>query len=168
MRTSLLFCGLLCGLFGISPVSAQGLPDFDHTNPVLLNERAVAKAREGDLTSAWILLERAVRLAPHDERIMRNLQELKAYRAGKVLGPIGQNAVPDPELQPPSAAEDKPVPPQPPAPWPAVRKEPYMTALAQHCHQNPKPLYNMSFDLTWTLLAKLSHRKGVLKCKDFG
>ena len=62
---------------------------FDHYDPIALNESAVASVREGDHTSAWILLERASRLAPHDVRIERNLAVLRAYREGKVPAPEG-------------------------------------------------------------------------------
>lgn len=58
---------------------------FDHYNPVALNESAVERIRDGDLGTARILLERAARLAPHNERILRNLRELKAQMDGVAL-----------------------------------------------------------------------------------
>lgn len=56
---------------------------YDHFNPVVLNEFALQKYRDGDLRSALILLERAHLLAPHDARIRRNLGMLRAQRDGK-------------------------------------------------------------------------------------
>ncbi|MHB9118820.1 MAG: hypothetical protein ACYC2R_11180 [Burkholderiales bacterium] len=58
---------------------------FDHYKPIALNESAAAYIRDGDLSTARILLERAVRLAPHDERILRNLRELTAQMEGTPL-----------------------------------------------------------------------------------
>ncbi len=58
---------------------------FDHYNPIALNESAAAYIRAGDLSTARILLERAVRLAPHDERILSNLRELNAQMEGTPL-----------------------------------------------------------------------------------
>lgn len=56
---------------------------YDHFNPVVLNEFALQKYRDGDARSALILLERANLLAPHDARIRRNLDMLRAQRDGK-------------------------------------------------------------------------------------
>jgi Flp pilus assembly protein TadD len=56
---------------------------YDHFNPVVLNEFALQKVRDGDVRSALILLERANLLAPHDARIRRNLDMLRAQRDGK-------------------------------------------------------------------------------------
>jgi hypothetical protein len=50
---------------------------YDHYNPVVLNQYAVQKIREGDLSSARIMLERAHLLAPHETRIERNLRTLR-------------------------------------------------------------------------------------------
>lgn len=56
---------------------------YDHYNPVVLNEYALQKIREGDLGTAAILLERAVQLAPHEERIRQNLAALRAWQNGR-------------------------------------------------------------------------------------
>ncbi|MFM9884973.1 MAG: hypothetical protein ACKVQT_18275 [Burkholderiales bacterium] len=53
----------------------------EHLNPVALNEFAAASVREGDIDTAWILLERAAHLAPHDSRITANLEVVRAWRA---------------------------------------------------------------------------------------
>lgn len=58
-------------------------PRFDHYNPVLLNEQAVRKVREGDIATAAVLLERAVLIAPDDARIRRNLARLRAWQSGQ-------------------------------------------------------------------------------------
>lgn len=56
---------------------------YDHYNPAVLNEYALKKIREGDLGTAAILLERAVQLAPYEERIRQNLAALRAWQGGK-------------------------------------------------------------------------------------
>lgn len=58
-------------------------PRVDHYNPILLNEQAVRKVREGDIATAAVLLERAVLIAPHDARIRRNLATLRAWQSGQ-------------------------------------------------------------------------------------
>lgn len=64
---------------------ADGVPPlrYDHYHPVVLNEYALRKIREGDLGTAAILLERAVQLAPHDEYIRQNLATLRAWQDGR-------------------------------------------------------------------------------------
>ena len=91
MRTTS-FLMLLAGL-AVPAAMAQQRPDaltgappsgvHDHYDPVLLNEFAIDRIRQHDLTTAWILLERAALLAPHDQRIHSNLRELEMYRMGK-------------------------------------------------------------------------------------
>lgn len=58
-------------------VAAAASPPYDHYNPVVLNQYAVQKIREGDFSSARIMLERAHLLAPHETRIERNLRTLR-------------------------------------------------------------------------------------------
>lgn len=109
------YLALLGCLFFSADGRAQRLP-HDHYDPVLLNEFAVAKAGSGDLTTAWIMLERAARLAPHDPRIRHNLAELRALRAG-LPAPA---AIADP-AQMPRPLVDKQAPgmlPEPPPIWP--------------------------------------------------
>lgn len=85
----------------------------DHYDPVMLNEFAIAKIRMGDLTTARIMLERAVQLAPHDQRIRRNLQELQAYLTG--VPP----ALPAVQVAKPAVGKsEQPVLPEPPPIWP--------------------------------------------------
>jgi hypothetical protein len=84
---------------------------FSHYDPVALNESAMERVRQGDLSTALILLERASRLAPHDPRIARNLRELQAYRTG----------TPAPAEAPATGARPGPgpvIPAEPPAIWP--------------------------------------------------
>lgn len=57
----------------------------EHYDPELLNQRAAALAREGEVGTAEILLERAALLAPGDERIARNLKEIRAHQEGMPL-----------------------------------------------------------------------------------
>jgi hypothetical protein len=56
-------------------------PVFEHLNPIALNEYAADRVGAGDITTAWILLERAALLAPHDQRIATNLAVVRAWRA---------------------------------------------------------------------------------------
>ena len=65
----------------------------DHYDPILLNESAIERIRQHDLTTAWILLERAALLAPHDQRIQSNLRELRAYRMGEPMAEIAPPVV---------------------------------------------------------------------------
>lgn len=85
MRTFLFSFGLLlaCASHAATADGAAPAMRYDHFNPVVLNEFALQKYRDGDLRSALILLERANLLAPHDARIRRNLDILRAHRDGK-------------------------------------------------------------------------------------
>ena len=86
----------------------------DAHDPAALNESAVEAIRQGDLDTAWILLERAARVAPYDPRIARNLRVLNAHRSGTALPeePAAPQARPAPQARAPR------VPPEPPAIWP--------------------------------------------------
>lgn len=86
MRSLLLSLGLLFACASNAAHAADtAAPSmrYDHFNPVVLNEFALQKVRDGDVRSALILLERANLLAPHDARIRRNLDMLRAQRDGK-------------------------------------------------------------------------------------
>jgi hypothetical protein len=63
------------------PGRAVPPPVFEHLNPIALNEYAAASVSAGDIGTAWILLERAALLAPHDQRIATNLAVVRAWRA---------------------------------------------------------------------------------------
>lgn len=83
---------------------------FDHYDPTALGESAAAYIRDGDWNTARILLERAARLAPHDHRVQRHLQQLKARMEG----------TPAPAEVGTPPTEDRPddrVLPEPPAIW---------------------------------------------------
>jgi hypothetical protein len=84
---------LLALLLGASGCAIDGpapLPMPDPANPLELNEVAVASAARGDIETAWLLLERAARLAPHDARITANLAAMREFRRasphGKIVG----------------------------------------------------------------------------------
>lgn len=116
MRRIPLFALLAClghAAFAQAPLLPQ--LRYDHADPVMLNEFAVRMIREGDTSTGWILLERAARLAPHDQRILHNLREVRAFRAGEpapAVQPVAERVMP---------AEDAGgmVPPEPPALWQA-------------------------------------------------
>ena len=95
--------------------AAEGLPRFDHYDPVVLNEHALDKIGKGEVGTAAILLERAVLLAPHDTRIRRNLETLRATQAGVRLGSPGISEAPPPPAPLPMQPEPAtaPVPPVP-------------------------------------------------------
>ncbi len=82
---ALLFA-LVTSACSVSPVAR--VPVADPTNPLELNEAAVASAARGDIDVAWLLLERAARLAPHDTRIAANLAALRDFRGRTPRGPI--------------------------------------------------------------------------------
>lgn len=77
---------LLIGLF--IPLNTEA---FEHYDPIALNESAIAYIREGNLGTALILLERAARLDPYNERILSNLRELKAQMKGTPLAIPAKN-----------------------------------------------------------------------------
>lgn len=83
MRAYLTLTGLACCLVFPAQAAEPGAPGAAPDHPAHLNELASKRAREGDLTTAWILLERAVLLAPDDERIVRKLRAVQAARASR-------------------------------------------------------------------------------------
>lgn len=116
----------IAALSGCSVLDAPADPlrqiPIDHYDPVALNELAAARVRQGDTTTAWILLERAARLAPYDRRIARNLAVLRAFRAGV---PAPAIAEPPPLREPLSSrlpdgrASENPLFAEPPTLWKA-------------------------------------------------
>jgi hypothetical protein len=64
----------------------------NHYDPAALNELALTKLQEGDMTTAEILLERAARLAPYDQRILQNLSVLRAQKQNAPL-PISRSQI---------------------------------------------------------------------------
>lgn len=108
MKTTTILALLAC--LGASGVHAG--PDAH--DPAALNESAMDAIRQGDLDTAWILLERAARVAPYDARIVRNLRVLNAHRAGS---PAPEEPAPGQARQ--ARQERAPrLPPEPPAIWP--------------------------------------------------
>jgi len=89
----------------------EGRPGFDPYDPASLNEAAADSVRRGDLRAAWILLERAARIAPFDGRIVRNRDEVRAHR-GASLATASSSAPASP------AGLVTPLPPEPPSLWP--------------------------------------------------
>jgi len=77
----------LCLVQATFAADTPALPHFDPTNPIILNEYAVQKALAGDISTAIILLERALLIAPYDALIRRNLDVLRALQAGKSAEP---------------------------------------------------------------------------------
>ncbi len=75
-----IFLQLTC--FSVSALAATA-GQFDHYNPAWLNEYALIQVRQGNLRTARIMLERAVRLAPYDAKIGENLRILRAQMNGK-------------------------------------------------------------------------------------
>ncbi len=86
----------------------------DAHDPAALNESAMDAIRQGDLDTAWILLERAARVAPYDARIARNLRALNAHRGGT---PALEEPAP-PMARQGRQEQAPPIPPEPPAIWP--------------------------------------------------
>jgi hypothetical protein len=81
---------LLLGLAACAGSGPGAGSSGDPANPLDLNEIAVASAARGDIETAWLLLERAARLAPHDTRIAVNLDAVREFRLtsprGKIVG----------------------------------------------------------------------------------
>ena len=88
MRAITSILTIFTGLMLSPPVMAADTTsstDHNHYDPVALNELALTKLQEGDTTTAWILLERAARLAPYDQRILQNLNALRAQKENALL-----------------------------------------------------------------------------------
>ncbi|MDH5540249.1 MAG: hypothetical protein OEY03_12670 [Rhizobacter sp.] len=100
---------LLIGLGACALAPPANEPVADPANPLQLNEAAVASAARGDIEAAWLLLERAARLAPHDARIAANLAALREYRSMSPRGRIAGAKLPDPAARkPPPTARGEP------------------------------------------------------------
>lgn len=93
MKPTLLYSLAAFAVISVMAPARAAPPDLDHYNPVLLNEYALQKLREGDVATAEILLERAVLLAPENPGIRSNLDTLKDSIAGKQLPPVGAFAL---------------------------------------------------------------------------
>jgi hypothetical protein len=100
---ALLFACLLAAAGCAVNGPGQG-PTADPANPLELNEAAVASAARGDIKTAWLLLERAARLAPHDTRIAANLAALREFRNASPRGRIVSSAAAAPTPNPVRAA----------------------------------------------------------------
>jgi hypothetical protein len=100
------------------------MPVPDPANPIDLNEAALAYAAQGEIETAWLLLERAALLAPADARIAANLAAVRGYRGAARRG--GIVVVPahgaSPQRSPPRP-EHAPTTPPPPL-WPAGGSDP--------------------------------------------
>lgn len=104
IRFSCLFAAIL---LAIGPAAAGNVPArYDHYDPARLNEFALQKLREGDAGTAAILLERAALLAPHDARIRRNLETLRAWQAGERPEPGSTVSPAKPSMPPPSSGPE--------------------------------------------------------------
>lgn len=97
---ALLLCAGGCAVNGLAPA-----PMADPANPLEMNEVAVASAARGDIEYAWLLLERAARLAPHDARIAANLAAMRAFRSASPRGKIEGAAAPAAPKPGPAAAD---------------------------------------------------------------
>ena len=106
---------LVMGLLACSILRAQPLnlaPEFDPYLPGELNERALYELKDGDISTAVILLERAYRLNPHSPDIKANLemvrkidQEKSAIQVnGEVvyLDALGNTLIPEKTLDVPA------------------------------------------------------------------
>lgn len=107
----------LAGFACPAAVAQQGRAGFDPYDPASLNEAAADSVRRADLRTAWILLERAARIAPYDGRIVRNRDEVRAHRAASPA--TGATMAPEVRAAPASpAAPVAPLVPEPPPLWP--------------------------------------------------
>jgi hypothetical protein len=96
----------------LAAAPGAGAAAFEAVDPSALVVAARERAREGDHATARILLERAARIAPWNERAAQGLRELDGG------GPA--SAAPPPIVPVKAAPAPSPVvPPEPPAPWPA-------------------------------------------------
>ncbi|MDD5758231.1 MAG: hypothetical protein PHI06_04030 [Desulfobulbaceae bacterium] len=96
---------------------------FKHYHPARLNQAALDAINNDDKMTALILLERAVRLAPHDQALQHNLTELRADMQQEPLQ--GLRATTPPIVQPPQTppATTPPALPSVPSPPPLWEKK---------------------------------------------
>ena len=74
---------------GLSPgAAAQAGAGFDHHHPQQLNEAALQQLKLGAGDTARVLLERAVTLAPGEERIRANAATLRALQSDATATPV--------------------------------------------------------------------------------
>ncbi len=98
------------------PIATKGVNPFD---PIALNNKAVEQMEKRDYRAALILLDRAVRLAPHHFEIRKNYQQLKRWlqAGGGADSGLGASTSSGAARSAPAATSDKVLPPEPPAPW---------------------------------------------------
>ncbi len=112
---TLLLAGTASCLAMAQGPDGAGARTFDPYDPAALNEAAADAVRRGDASTAWILLERAARLAPHDARIAANLREVRAWRSGEAAPAAATVPAAAPAVRPLAAPR---IPAEPPAIWP--------------------------------------------------
>lgn len=106
---------LLALLLLVSLATTLKAEAFDHYDPASLDASATAAMQAGDESTARILLERAVLLAPHDARLRRKLEQLKVRREGAVA-PVEADAE---EAASTGSRGNTRILPEPPPIWPA-------------------------------------------------
>lgn len=81
---------LMKGLSFVSVLAAGSIlasdlqkTEIDHYSPASLNEHALQKVRDGDLSTAVLLLERAAMLAPERPEILHNLEVVRSAASGR-------------------------------------------------------------------------------------
>jgi hypothetical protein len=75
----LLACSIVLILSGCAIQGTTLTVKREHYDPAYLNQSAMAALAVGDRSTALILLERAARLAPHDQQILDNLAVLRNH-----------------------------------------------------------------------------------------
>lgn len=98
-----IFLQLACSSVSAWAASAG---QYNHYDPVWLNEYALTQVRQGNLGTARIMLERAVRLDPYDARIGENLRILRAQMDRK-YAPVPDPNAPSPIKTVPQTAIQK-------------------------------------------------------------
>lgn len=106
----------LCFSLPVAATAPQGMAEaFDHYHPGQLNQSALVLLRDGDDSTARVLLERAALLAPHDPPISGNLAELRSYREASLPIILRRHEAPSAETAKTAPADDLPAlwPPKP-------------------------------------------------------
>jgi hypothetical protein len=116
----LLACSIVLILSGCAIQGTTLTVKREHYDPAYLNQSAMAALAVDDRSTALILLERAARLAPHDQQILDNLAVLKNHPDLPVRSIVPYKAIPQamtigkPLNQPSTGSPSERVAPEPP------------------------------------------------------
>ena len=105
---------------GADPAAAeqryQSRLDVNPFDPIALNNLAVTRAEQGDIYAAQDMLQRAVRLAPNNVEIQRNLKRVVQWQEVQ-----SREFIPPARYALPAGFGEQGLPPAPPPLWQSAR-----------------------------------------------